>query len=82
MNGKLKVTLSIAGVIAMVSMVFYVGYTWAIISTHLTDIERHQTAREKELLVDERIALHLLPLRVEIREMNKKLDILLEATHE
>ena len=78
MNGKLKVTLSIAGIVGLVAMLLSIGYNWALMDSHLEDAERHQSVREKEHLIDERVDLHLKPLRVELRLMNKKLDRLLE----
>ena len=78
MNGKLRIALSLAGILTTASVVFYVGYTWAVINSHMGDGERHQTARQKEELIDERVDLHLKPLRVELRLMNAKLDRLLD----
>jgi hypothetical protein len=44
------------------------------ITNHIADKERHETPTTKQERIDERVALHLAPLLVELREINRRLE--------
>jgi len=77
MNGKFKIALSVGGILAVLAMTFNAGATWRSLDSHSTNPTIHQTRQQKERMIDERVNLLIAPMRVELREANKKLDRLL-----
>jgi len=78
MNGKAKIGLTIAGVLAILAAVFAAGGSYSSVTTHTEDKTIHEGARQKEKRIDERVKLHLRPMEVKLDQMDKKIDRLLD----
>lgn len=79
MNGKWKIGISLAGILSLLAVAFYSGATYSSLNHHLKRSDFHETRKQKEELIDGRIRLHLKPLEVQLDEMNKKLDLLVNG---
>ena len=78
MNGKAKIGLTIAGVLAILAAVFTAGGSYSSVTAHTEDKAIHEGAGQKERRIDERIRLHLRPMEVKLDQMDKKIDRLLD----
>ena len=76
-NGRTKIVLGVGGALAILSAVFTAGMSYAQLAAHTKDAVRHESPAQKEARIDDRIKLNLEPIKVELRELNKKLDRLI-----
>ena len=77
MNGKTKVGLTITGAVAVLLSVFTAGMNYRELTGHIADKSTHESVDAKNHRIDERVVLRLEPIKVQLTEMNKKLDRLL-----
>ncbi len=78
LNGKTKVGISIAAVVAMAAAIFTAGGSYRAVTSH-ADVEGiHETGEQMHPRIDERVRLHLNPIEVKLNEMDKKIDRLLD----
>jgi hypothetical protein len=55
--------VSIGNIIAVITMLVTVLFFYVRATQHIADSQLHQTQTEKELLIDNRVELHLKPIR-------------------
>jgi hypothetical protein len=77
LNGKTRMTLTIAGAIAVLAAVFTAGVSFARLDSHVDNDALHETPMEKTNRINDRINLRLRPIEVQLDEINKKIDHLL-----
>ncbi len=78
LNGKTKVGLSIAGVVAIAAAIFTAGGSYRAVMSHAEVEGIHETGEQMQPRIDERVRLHLKPIEVKLDEMDKKIDRLLD----
>lgn len=83
-NGK-RITLTVAGVVAVLAAVFTAGINYHRVEAHVDDTVVHETPMAKTMRIDERIKFRIDPVLVQLSALQsdtdrieKKLDRLLE----
>jgi hypothetical protein len=74
MNGKFKVGVSIAGILALLTITFYAGGTWTQLNNHVNRSDIHQGREIQERTIDGRIDPEIALIQLQLDEINKKLD--------
>lgn len=77
LNGKTRMGFTIVGALAVLASVFTAGVNYRELSGHVEDTELHESVDAKNMRIDNRVVLRLAPIKVQLTEMNKKLDRLL-----
>lgn len=71
--------LTFANMVQIVILLVSVVYFGARVEAHLGDSQRHQSAEEKSRAFDDRFALRVEPLMIQIRQLREEIEDLRDA---